>query len=177
MPEPTHPIVLPETEHYYATVEDVQRRMPQFVLTSTTKPTIETADVLLTDTEAQVDGVLATLGYVVPLSGENALKQVREIVCQGCIARILYARAAAIGTEVAVESADRALKAYTETLKLLADDDSPVSLNDAPMTGAVDPKTLHDAAMGLTHDANGNPIVPRITMDTIFGLLLILVSV
>ncbi len=115
----------------YATVEDVQRRMPQFQLTTQSRPTLDTAQVFLDDTTAQFDSAMEGLGYVTPLTGPKALAQAQEIVSQGTIAKILYARAAAIGSDVTVASADRAMKQYEHALELLADENSPVELVDA----------------------------------------------
>ena len=80
----------------YATIDDVQRRMPQFALTSLTRPNIDTAQTFLDDTHAQFDAALENLGYVIPLTGARSLAQAKEIVSQGTICKILGARAAAV---------------------------------------------------------------------------------
>lgn len=148
----------------YATVDDVQRRMPQFTLTATSKPNTDAAQTFLDDTQAQLDGALENLGYVVPITGPKSLAQVKEIVCQGTIAKILYARAAAIGTDAAVQSADRAMKQYDTALKMLADQRNPIELTDAQRTLDELPKPYGEP-MGLLTDADGNDIEPRATMD------------
>ena len=94
----------------YATLDDVQRRMPQFELTATTRPNLDTAQVFLDDTHAQYDSAIENLGYIAPVTGAKSIAQSREIVCQGTICKILHARAAAVGTEVAMQSAERACK-------------------------------------------------------------------
>ena len=118
----------------YATLDDVQRRMPQFALTTATKPNLDTAQVFLDDTHAQFESALENLGYVIPLTGARSLAQAKEIVSQGTICKILHARAAAVGTDVALQSADRACKQYEHALELLADDKSPIELSDAERT-------------------------------------------
>jgi hypothetical protein len=118
----------------YASLADVQNRMPQFVLTAVSKPTADTAQVFIDDTQASYDAVLANLGYVIPLTGARALAQSKEIVSQGAICKILHARAAAVGTEVALQSAERACAQYQHALDLIADPNSPVELGDAERT-------------------------------------------
>ena len=118
----------------YATLDDVQRRMPQFQLTAATKPNIDTAQIFLDDTHAQYEAALENLGYKIPLTGARSLAQSKEIVSQGIICKILHARASAVGTEVAMQSADRACKQYEHALELLADENSPIELTDAERT-------------------------------------------
>ena len=83
-----------------------------------TKPNIETAQVFLDDTLAQFDAAMENLGYVIPITGARSLAQCKEIVSQGAICKILHARAAAVGTDVAMQSADRACKQYDDALRV-----------------------------------------------------------
>ena len=115
----------------YASIDDVQARMPQFTLTCDTRPNLSTAQVMLDDTQAQFDAVLMTLGYVIPLTGRLSLAQAKEIVSQGTICKILNARGAAVGTDAAFQSADRACKRYEDALLALADPNSVLGLPDA----------------------------------------------
>lgn len=149
----------------YATLDDVQRRMPQYQLTTTSKPSIDSAQVFLDDTHAQFDAAMENLGYVIPITGAKALSQSREIVSQGTIAKILFSRGAAVGTDVAFQSAERAQKQYDDALKALADSRDPRELVDAVRTGSQTEKPMNVLA-GLLVDADGNEIEPRITMDS-----------
>jgi hypothetical protein len=151
----------------YATIDDVQRRMPQFQLLPTSKPSIESAQVFLDDCHAHFDAAMSNLGYVIPLTGKRALSQAREIVSQGTIARILYARGAALGTDAAFQSADRAQKQYDDALKALADPRSPAELSDAARTDDQTEKPGNELG-GLLVDEDGYDIEPRITMSTDF---------
>jgi hypothetical protein len=143
----------------YATVDDVQARMPQFLLTSTSKPSIEQAQVFLDDAHAHLDGALSNLGYMVPVTGPISLSLVREAVSDRAICRILTARAAAIGTDVAFQSATKHCEAYTQFLTDLADPNSPIELTDALRT---------ESAMEKPGAQLGGllPGEPRICMDS-----------
>jgi hypothetical protein len=153
----------------YATLDDVQRRMPQFQLTPTSKPANDAAQVFLDDTHAQFDAALINLGYVTPITGPKSLAICKEIVSQGTICKILYARASAVGTDVAVASAERACKAYDEALKALADEKNPISLVDAEFTDDLVGKK-GTTPMGLIDNVTieEDQRFPRVTMDTKF---------
>ena len=145
----------------YATITDVGNRMPQFALSANSKPTEASGQVFLDDTHAHLDGCLSNIGYVVPITGPNSLAQVREIVCQGTIAKILYARAAAVGTDASVASAERAQKTYEALIAALADPNNPAELIDAERTDDAIDKT-QQFLDGLTD------LEARITMETKF---------
>ncbi len=150
----------------YATLDDVQRRMPQFTLSAITKPNSETSQIFLDDVHAEFEAAMENLGYRLPITGSRALAQSKEIVCQGTIAKILYARAAALGTDVAVKSADRAQKQYDDTLKKLGDPESPVELTDAQRTDdRVDKPGIEPMGGPLSDAITGEPVEPRFTMD------------
>jgi hypothetical protein len=151
----------------YATTDDVQRRMPQFILTKDSKPTIETAQVFLDDTIAQFEAAMENLGYIIPITGARSLAQSKEIVSQGTICKILHARAAAVGTEVTMQSAERACLQYENALKLLADPDSPISLTDADTTPGAMPKE-GSVPMGLIFDDDGCRVQPRVRMKQVW---------
>ena len=110
---------------------------------------------------------MENLGYTVPITGAKSISQSREIVSQGTIARILYARGAAVGTDAAFQSADRAQKQYDDALKNLANPKSPVELVDAARTDHEQEKPGNELS-GLLVDDEGEDIEPRITMRTYF---------
>jgi hypothetical protein len=145
----------------YATIDDVQRRMPQFALGATTRPNLDTAQTFLDDTIAQFEAALENLGYVIPLTGARSLAQAKEIISQGTICKILGARASAVGTDVAMQSADRACKQYEHALELLADPNSPFELTDADRTPDMVEKPGAVGPSGRGGD-------PRIYMDSKF---------
>lgn len=153
----------------YASLDDVQRRMPQFQLTPTSKPAMDTAQVFLDDTIAQFESAMENLGYKIPITGERSLKQVKEIVSQGTICKILHARASAVGTDVAMQSADRACKVYDDALMALADENSPIELTDAGRTDEAVDKPGGGMPEGLLFDeCTGLRVEPRVRMSSKF---------
>lgn len=150
----------------YATLDDVQARMPQFALTAVSKPSMAQAQVFLDDSHAHLDAALSNLGYVIPIVGPISLSQVREAVCDRAICRILHARGAAVGTDAALQSAEAACKRYDKFLADLSDSKSPVELVDAQRTGDAVTKPIELGVFGLLTDDDGNAIEPRITIDS-----------
>lgn len=150
----------------YATIDDVQQRMPQFLLTAVTKPTITQSQTFLDDSHAHLDAALSNLGYVIPVTGALSVAQVREAVCDRTTCRILYARAAAVGTDAALQSADAACARYDKFLTDLADPKSPVELVDAVRTGDMVEKPANAGPFGLLTNPDGSAIEPRISMDS-----------
>jgi hypothetical protein len=159
----------------YATIEDVQERMPQFQLTGVSKPSISTATTFLNDKQAEVDSALLNMGYVVPiaaidgvlLADSKGMAQLKTLLCNGVIAMVLYARAAAVGGDASVMSADRHQKMYDDTLCAWKSAKSPKELVDLQRNGDEVPKPTH-AIMGLLTDEDGNDLCPRSFMDMPF---------
>ena len=152
----------------YAQIADVQKRMPQFQITATSKPNATEAQTLIEVTESLCEVGWKNLGYVIPLTPLTGTTKnlAEEIVCQGAGARILYARAAAVGGEAAVASADRMQKAFDDLSAALADPENKlVEFTEAQRTGDAMSKP-QAMTYGLTVDDEGNDIQPHVTMDT-----------
>jgi len=59
----------------YATTDTVQALIPEFTMTTTSKPTLAEADTMLDQVEGEVNGVLAAQGYSsIPATGDNDVK-------------------------------------------------------------------------------------------------------
>jgi hypothetical protein len=151
----------------YATVNDIQARMPQFELSSSTKPSLASADAFRGDVEADLESLLSNLGYVVPITGTRSTSMVKVLVCYGSIARILMARATAVGTEAAFKSADRAQAYYDQQILRLSDPKNPLELDDAERTDNAAEKLSLNLGVLMTDD-DGNSIEPRATMTMKF---------
>lgn len=151
----------------YATIQDVQARMPQFKLQADSKPTSADAETFILDVEAETEAALANLGYVIPITGAGSLAIVKSIVCAGAIARILSARAAAVGGDASVQSAIRAQEFYDGRLKALADPNNPLELPDAGTTEELVEKDTVIMGGPLVED-DGADLEPRIRMDSKF---------
>jgi hypothetical protein len=155
----------------YITIDDVQVRMPQFSLTAVSKPTVADAQTFLEDTTAELDVSLETMGYRVPVTGSKSLAIIRSILSAGTIAKILFARAASVGGDIAVQSATRAQAQFDGYLKALKDPLNPLELIDAFRTGQAMLKPdsivfgLRSADLGIPDPVDTEP---RTTMDQEF---------
>lgn len=152
----------------YASLADVQARMPQFSLTAISKPALNDAQIYLDAKASEVDGALVNLGYVIPITGEQAVSWVRETVCFGTIAMVLYARSAGVGGDQALLTADRMQKLFADRLAALADPyNKTVELVDAERTDDRDEKP-DTVLAGSTRDDNGCLLQPHMTFDMKF---------
>lgn len=151
----------------YVTFDDVQARMRQFPLDSTTRPTRADAETFLNEAEAEVDLSLANAGYVTPVTGTKSRLIVRGMVIALTIAMILEARAMAVGGAGVRESAENARKLYETRIKNLVDQEHPLELSDAVHN---DQELLKPAMFigGLLYDDDGDDIEPGFTMDQKF---------
>jgi|ERR1041384_1165940 hypothetical protein len=151
----------------YATVEHLQARMPQFQLTATSRPTQAESQVFLDDVEAEFNVAVETLGIRTPVTGTKSIQIARTIVIFGAIARVLYARAAAVGGDAAMQSAKAHQALYDQYLKNLADPKNPLELTDATRTGGFrDKPQAFPRALWLEPviDDDTDPGWPRVTM-------------
>jgi len=156
----------------YATIADVQARMPQFPLTAVSKPTSTDAQQFLDDTEAELNIAAENMGYVTPITGVKSLGLARTIVVYGAIAKILNARGVAVGGDVTFQSADRAQALFDGYLKGLKDPKNPLEFTDAERTGSAVAKPQFtvfsygtDPTVLATDPDAGEP---RTTLDQVF---------
>lgn len=156
----------------YATLDDVQDRMPQFVLSATSKPNATTAQKFLDDVHAEVEAALSNMGYYVPVDENTSPRSHAQLVALealGAGARVLYARAAGVGGEAGVASADRMQKQYDDMLLAWADPKSPKELTDAVRTSIQRPKPedllTSNAAIWATDEEEGRP---RLSMNDVW---------
>lgn len=166
----------------YATVADIQARMPQFQLTATTKPSITDAAVFIADIEALINAALSNYGYALPITSAipssppvdppQALTTLRLITVQGAIAQVLYARAAAVGGDDAVKTADRAQKLFDSYLTQLAPGGGYLELIDAMRTGDAVSKPAAGLVRGLATETGDEfypeNTYPRTWLDQLF---------
>lgn len=152
----------------YATIGDVQARMPQFTLTPTSKPTIADAETFIGDVEAEIDAALTNLGYILPGTGPIGLTIVKAWSAQGTIARVLTARAAAVGGDAAIVSAQNAQKLFDAKFLALADPKNPLELIDWARNGDEVSKPGSDLDGPTETGIDGSCFEPRVTMDMKF---------
>lgn len=76
----------------YLTLNDVRSAIPQVPITATSKPSEGQVDEFIETVEGIVDAVLTGIGYTTPVTGDYALRIVREIVMAGVLAKVLNTR-------------------------------------------------------------------------------------
>jgi hypothetical protein len=154
----------------YATIDDVRALAPQFVMSTTTRPSEAQVIAYLDDVTLEVEAALSNLGYVVPVaSGPRALSMLRIIVAHGALSRAMYARSFGMGNPKDMGT-DEVEAKYQRWLKDLASPSNRlVELNDAPRTSRQPLKDAADRVLGIADldDANYQS-GPRATRDQVF---------
>jgi hypothetical protein len=120
----------------YVTLEEVLDQAPQLKINATSKPNTEDAAKVITSVEAYVNSVLKGLGYVTPLDATDSPKSVaviRDIVIQGCIAKILKSMFYGVRNPNDV-GANEAWREFTQRLSALSNQSDPSILEDADTT-------------------------------------------
>lgn len=149
----------------YLTLTDVQARMPQFQLTETSRPSLADAEAILDGATSEFDLAAQNMGYTTPITGVKSLQLVREIVAHLVISNVLYARAAAVGGDAAVKSAERERVLYDNYMKALYDRKHPLKLSDAVLLdGSVEIKG-QEYSFGMT---DVDETEPRVSIDQEF---------
>jgi hypothetical protein len=164
----------------HITLDDVQLRLPQLPLSETSKPSTDAASAFIDDMEAEFMAELIALGYdpTVTISQTSlpiSFPIYRSIVAGGVIAKILNARAAAVGGDAAVKSADRAQKDFDGRLARLRDRTAAgtFELADWPRTSKAVLKpsillTVPDSDQFTEHDGENWPLSRRARMSQVF---------
>jgi hypothetical protein len=149
----------------YVTLAEVLDEAPQLKITETSKPNIQDATNIIARVEAQVDGFLRGLGYIVPITGPQSLEIVKSIVVQGSLARLLKAMFYGVRDPNDVGAND-AWKEYQGKLKALATPNDPLTLIDAPQAEQIKKDQLELASDALVYV--GEDQLPRATRDQVF---------
>jgi hypothetical protein len=171
-------VTFPTTAWPYVSIDDVQARLPQLPLSTTSKPSLVGAIAFIEDMVAELSAELIALGYditVNPTTLRISWPIYRNMIAQGVIAKILDARAAAVGGDAAMKSATAAQKEFDARLTRLRDrtQTGTFEFADWPRTGkaATKPSTLLalvDATIFDQDEAENWPSSRRATMGMIF---------
>jgi hypothetical protein len=154
----------------YATLDDVLDRIPQVVLSDTSKPTRSTAQKFLDAVHGELEGVLKNMGYQVPVVKADSpygFSQVQTAECLAVGSRILYARANGVGGDGAVTSAERMQKQYEDMICAWNTRNNPKELTDVPRNGDQVQKPQH-VLDGVADSFGSSDACPRVTMDQVF---------
>lgn len=150
----------------YATIDNIRDRAPQIPITGTSKPDEETVIEWIDEQEKELDAFLETVGYVTPVTGEQSVAILRDMMVQKMIALILRARLYGIG-DVNGSGAIEAEKFYDARIKWLKDPTDPFVLPDAEMNGN-QPVTGGVREFGFTPDEDDPAQAPRASMAKVF---------
>lgn len=154
----------------YHTLDDVRGMAPQLQITPASKPSDGQVTQFIAEVEREMDAILINLGYTVPVIGLESVKLLRVIAGYGTLARVLDARALAVGNPDD-QGAARAQKYYEKRMMALGDADDPFELPDAART---DEKIEKDRAEILESQVQGLTIEefdaehPGVTMAQVF---------
>jgi hypothetical protein len=152
----------------YVTLANLQVRIPQYPLTPTSKPSAADVEVYVADVTAEFEGEATNAGYVTPIVGAQSLYVAREAIILRTIARLLYARAAGVGGDAAMQSADKFAKMADDYWKALWDPKQKPELIDCPRTGLQMAKPPADVRSLWTEFPATEPGDPRVTMSQLF---------
>jgi hypothetical protein len=119
----------------YATLQELKDAYPAIRWTGTGALGDDKAQAILDNLHAQVDGILKGLGYIVPVTGTESVKILKDIVIQGSIAQVLKTLFYGIKDPEEV-GANQAYREFRNKLKALADPDDPLTLSDAQISEA-----------------------------------------
>lgn len=155
---------------HYATLLDVNAMIPQAPFTSTSKP----SDAQVTDFIEQIandmDVVMATKGYTVPVvSGDIGLAWLRATCKFGVLGQALAVRDSGVSTAVSArdkETPNIWLQIYEARMKGLADPSTAgTKLADVPATTAqlAPEDTLRSFAQSVIDDPSYDPNAPQVT--------------
>lgn len=153
----------------YATSEDVAALAPQLPsLTPTSKPSQPQVEAYVAATERQVDARLANLGYVVPITGEQSVAIVRDIVAHGALARTLRGRAFVTNNPGDLAGAKAAQDYFDAQFVALADPEDSFELPDAERTGEAVEKDPSDIIAESIHASSRHCDVRPLTRNMVF---------
>jgi len=118
--------------HHYVTVEDIEQEL-SYHFTEDTTPPVSVIEKFIEEAEADINGVLSSVGVAVPLIKEvspGAVAMVRQAVIAAVCARVLGAHAGIVMDEVPKESLY--WQRYRDFVNRIRE--RPMILYDAPFT-------------------------------------------
>jgi hypothetical protein len=148
----------------YATLDDVRNLAPQIPISATSKPSDAQVDGFIASLERIVNASLANLGYVVPVTADESVAILRDMVSQGALARTLRARAIGTRNPADDQGAADAQKEFDTRLKALGSSRDPFELPDAERTDAISKDRADMTRVG----GNTGHVRPRFCPDMEF---------
>lgn len=126
----------------YATVEDVNRLVPQNPFTPTTSPSSAHVETYIDQVSRRIDACLDTIGYITPVTGgPKALQQLKEACAWGACGIAQQARIASVTPDLAGQMSVWT-KMFFDWLERLSSQKDPFHLIDATTTGRLTVKPM-----------------------------------
>jgi hypothetical protein len=149
----------------YATLADVLDVAPKLVIGPATKPSVEDAQAIIDAVNQHVNSVVSGLGYLTPVSKVDCPQSyviLRDIVCQGALAKILRAMFYGIRDPDEVGAND-AYREFMAQMKALTDPENPFTLPDATANQQVIKVSSELESTALDPAEVDNMWIPRMT--------------
>lgn len=124
----------------YTTLADIQRTIPQVKIDQKSRPTDTEVESMIGQVEAELNVIVSSVGFVVPVTGTSSIAILRGMVASEVASRVLITQFAGIRNPDDL-GADRFHNAYAEKIRALVDPNNPFTLPDA---------TIQDIAQKLT---------------------------
>jgi len=143
----------------YCVLADVKAKCQRLPMDATSKPTLTEVTQFIDDCSEEIDGILTTLGYVVPATGTKTLKLLRKICSDGAAFYAMSAAYSGVSPNQSDQGKDYGLK-YSDALRAFRKGE--MTLPDAPVTANAQgqPRGSGFASSFETEDSN-EPFITR----------------
>lgn len=137
----------------YAQVSDVRVKAPQITINATSKPSEGDVQIFLDEVEAELNAILANIGYVTPVAAAAVQARVllRDLTATGALAKTLMARAIGVDPS-ALDAARAVVKDYRGRVFDLRQANDPSWLPDAEQTELAALKTPDQRSASFVDD-------------------------
>jgi hypothetical protein len=149
----------------YIDLDFLKAAAPQLRLSAQSRPSESEVLKIIARVEAEVDGIIKSLGFAIPVTGTNSLEIVRSMVADEVIARTLEQQYVGVADPRGFGS-DLMHQRYRERIKALLDPNDPFTLPDA-VTIDVQGK-LESEASSISADIGIEDANFRMTRDMVF---------
>jgi hypothetical protein len=115
----------------YIDLEDVRSAAPQLRLSAQSRPSETEVRQIIGRVESELEGVLQSLGFTIPITGTNSIQIVKSMLVNEVVAQTLENQYVGVGDPRNFGS-DIMHRRYADRVKQLLDPNDPFTLPDAP---------------------------------------------